>query len=127
MGLQPEHIGIGKRVCAVRRHSKLSQRRFAARLKISPSYLSAVERGADKVNIDIILGISSEFPETDIAWLITGDPSAIRYVKQQIADELTAGLRELFDMRGICKALEALEVIANKATLIRNVLTKAPG
>jgi transcriptional regulator with XRE-family HTH domain len=72
----PQPVGLahqlGMRLKLMRETLDLSQRKFAAHLGISPSYLSAVERGDDKPNADIILAAAASLPQVNMDWLLTG-------------------------------------------------------
>ena len=63
---------IGGRLRLVREQHAVSQRELARRLGVSASYLSAVERGVDKINVDIMKGLVLQFDGLNLDWLITG-------------------------------------------------------
>jgi transcriptional regulator with XRE-family HTH domain len=65
-------MAIGRRVKLIRKHLKLTQRELAKRLSISVGYLSDVENGKNKINIDIVSGIVLHFPEISPGWLLVG-------------------------------------------------------
>lgn len=67
------HTGLVSRIRAVRTWSGLNQREFAERLGVSRSYLSEVEAGKGKPNVEIVVGIATSFPAIDSLWLLAGD------------------------------------------------------
>jgi len=69
---QADQEAIGARLKTLREQKDISQRELSRRIAVSPSYLSAVERGEDKINLDIIKGVMSQFEGLNIDWLITG-------------------------------------------------------
>jgi transcriptional regulator with XRE-family HTH domain len=63
---------IGHRIKYFRAQLGCSQRELAGKLNISQGYLSAVERGADKVNVNILVGLAFLHPTLKADWLLTG-------------------------------------------------------
>jgi transcriptional regulator with XRE-family HTH domain len=82
---------IGSRVKAARAELRMTLRELGRRIGVSASYLSAVERGADKANVDIIVGIALFFPRLNVDWLVTGRG-------QMVLDEPDGGAINNYDM-----------------------------
>jgi len=118
---------IGGRVRLVRERANLTQRELARRLSVSPSYLSAVERGEDKINVDIIIGLALQFDGLNLDWLITGRGTTfVSHSGDEIHDyqlDLPAieAAMELFyrRLRGADQATAA-KLIATEALSIRS-------
>ena len=49
---------IGSRIQAKRKSLNLTQERLAEYLDVTPGYISQIERGATKINLDILFSIS---------------------------------------------------------------------
>lgn len=73
--MQGAEIGkaIGARLGEVQARSGLSQRDFAARLGVSPSYFSEVRAGKGKPSLEMMVGVAIRFPEVSLRWLLTGE------------------------------------------------------
>jgi transcriptional regulator with XRE-family HTH domain len=67
---QMRHLAL--RIKRVRTGLEISQREMARILNVSPSYLSAVERGEDKPNAEILMGLALIAVDIDANWLLTG-------------------------------------------------------
>lgn len=65
-------MAVGDRVKAARTTLQITQKELAQRLSISQSYLSEVENGKGKANIDLLVGLAIYFPELNPEWLLTG-------------------------------------------------------
>jgi transcriptional regulator with XRE-family HTH domain len=63
---------IGERVKLARTTLQLTQTELARRLGLSQGYISAVENGRDKANLEIVVGLLMYFPEINPDWLTTG-------------------------------------------------------
>jgi transcriptional regulator with XRE-family HTH domain len=63
---------VGARLKELRISHRLSQRELARTINVSPSYVSAVERGADKINADILAGVAVHFANLNLDWLLLG-------------------------------------------------------
>jgi transcriptional regulator with XRE-family HTH domain len=63
---------VRERLKELRTSHNLSQRELAKTINVSPSYISAVERGADKINADILAGLAIHFAHLNLDWLLLG-------------------------------------------------------
>jgi transcriptional regulator with XRE-family HTH domain len=61
---------VGRRIRQLRGFD-LTQQEFAARIGVTQSYLSMIEKGKVKAGAEILLRISQEFGKS-IEWLLTG-------------------------------------------------------
>jgi transcriptional regulator with XRE-family HTH domain len=64
-------IAVGRRIRGLRGFD-ITQADFAARIGVSQSYLSAVERGRNEVGAEVLLAISRGFDKS-LEWLLTGE------------------------------------------------------
>jgi transcriptional regulator with XRE-family HTH domain len=64
-------IAVGRRIRELRGFD-MTQADFAARIGVSQSYLSAVERGRNEAGAEVLLAISREFGKS-LEWLLTGE------------------------------------------------------
>lgn len=62
---------VGRRIRGLRGF-EMTQADFAARIGVSQSYLSAMERGRNEAGAEVLLAISQEF-EKSLEWLLTGE------------------------------------------------------
>lgn len=62
-------VTVGKRVKDLR--TPLTQAKFAAKIRVSQGYLSAIERGQKEIGPEVLLRISEECSKS-IDWLLTG-------------------------------------------------------
>lgn len=69
---------LGERVKAARTHLQITQKELATRLGLSQGYISAVENGKDKPNIDLATGLLTLFPELSPDWIMTGRGRMLR-------------------------------------------------
>lgn len=65
-------MAVGERVKQARTAIMLTQKELARRLHVSQSYLSEVENGKGKANIDLLVGLAIYFPGLSPEWLLTG-------------------------------------------------------
>ena len=61
---------IGKRIQEIRKKCGLTQERLAEKLNVSVGYISQLERGITRVNLDTLSNISSEL-DCDIIYFLT--------------------------------------------------------
>ena len=61
---------IGKRIQEIRKKCGLTQERLAEKLSVSVGYISQLERGITRVNLDTLSNISSEL-DCDIIYFLT--------------------------------------------------------
>jgi transcriptional regulator with XRE-family HTH domain len=66
---------IGSRLKQIIDEMGLNASEFSERVGIQRSSLSHLFSGRNKPSIDFLIKIKSAFPETDLEWLITGQPS----------------------------------------------------
>ena len=62
---------VGRRIRGLRGFD-MTQADFAGRIRVSQSYLSAVEHGRNEVGAEVLLAISREFKKS-LEWLLTGE------------------------------------------------------
>jgi len=65
---------IGTRIKAKRKACKLTQEEIAEKLDVTVGYISQVERGVTKINLDLLCRISSIL-DCDIAYFVSGASS----------------------------------------------------
>lgn len=63
---------VGARLREIRLSLGASQTAFARALRVSQSYLSAVETERANPNIDILAGLAREYPWIDLRWFVSG-------------------------------------------------------
>lgn len=63
---------VGRRLLAVRTSKMLSQRDFAARIGVSPGYMSELEHDKKSPGSEVLIALKREF-DVDLNWLLTGD------------------------------------------------------
>lgn len=75
---------IGKRIHQKRKEQRFTQECLAEHLSVSVGYISQIERGVTKINLDTLAKISS-FLQCDIAELVSGSSAdQIRYLNEEI-------------------------------------------
>lgn len=62
-----------ERIAKVRNWSGSTRQVFAEMIGVSASYYSQVEKGNNKPNVDMVLGIADKFPEIRLDWLLRGE------------------------------------------------------
>lgn len=62
---------VGRRIRGLRGFD-ITQADFANRIRVSQSYLSAIEHGRNEVGAEVLLAISREFGKS-LEWLLTGE------------------------------------------------------
>lgn len=63
---------IGHRLFAMRVDLGLSRQQIADALNIPLSDMQDVENGACKADVEMLIGIATEFPQVSLHWLLTG-------------------------------------------------------
>ena len=63
---------INSRVLKVLQYSKLTKSQFAQRIGVSPAIISHISSGRNKVGLEVVEHILSEFPNVSARWLISG-------------------------------------------------------
>ena len=58
--MSPIDLQIGYKIKSKRRKLGISQANMANKLSISPSYLNLIESGKRKINVDLLIKLSSE-------------------------------------------------------------------
>lgn len=77
---------IGQRVQRIRKEQKLTQEQLAERLAVSVGYISQIERGVTKANLDMLSNISS-YLDCPLAELICGVASGQKsYLSGELED-----------------------------------------
>jgi transcriptional regulator with XRE-family HTH domain len=114
-------VELGKRVRAVRSFVGGSQAVFSNDVGVSRSYLSAVESGTNKPNIEMLLGIAERFPDVNIEWVVTGEGDLLKSQKSALIntrafDEVITALRS--DKSGLRKL--GAEYLTYFAALVYN-------
>jgi transcriptional regulator with XRE-family HTH domain len=66
---------IGKRIAALIRDKGLTNSQFAQEIDLNPSIVSHILSGRNKVSLQVVLQIKQAFPETDLQYLLTGEPA----------------------------------------------------
>ena len=69
--LRIDLVAIGRRIRELRGFD-MTQAKFAKRIGVAQSYLSALERGEKEPGAAVLLAISREFDKS-VDWLLTGD------------------------------------------------------
>jgi transcriptional regulator with XRE-family HTH domain len=85
---------INQRVVTARRALELSQAKFAEQIKISNSYMGAIELGTRRVNDRIIKIISMTFGVNE-GWLKSGEGSMFEEVEDFKLNQLISTFRKL--------------------------------
>lgn len=82
--LPPDALEMARRIVDVRAWTGLRQPGFAEKIGVSRSYLSTVERGESRANLDIVLGIARALPAVSLRWLVTGVGEMLEPERAQI-------------------------------------------
>lgn len=81
---------IGQRLKRVRRDKNITQESMAEKMHVSVGYISQLERGITKINLET-LGKISKITETDIAYFVSGSNAAQQnYAVEEVNALLTA-------------------------------------
>ncbi len=88
-----DYAAIGRRIQGMRKKSKRTQENLAEYLSVSVGYISQIERGVTKINLDTLSEIA-RWLECDIAALVSGiTPQQETYLKDEIG-QIYAGMSE---------------------------------
>lgn len=88
-----DYTAIGRRIQGMRKKSKRTQENLAEYLSVSVGYISQIERGVTKINLDTLSEIA-RWLECDIAALVSGiTPQQGTYLKDEIG-QIYAGMSE---------------------------------
>lgn len=80
---------IGKRIKEARKKHGITQEKMAEILHVSIGYISQLERGITKINLDTLSKISNA-TNTDIAYLVTGTViESPNYIDDEISNCIT--------------------------------------
>ena len=63
---------VSFRIKQIRKDARITQSEFAEMLGVSRSYMSDVESGKRKPNVNILAGLSKSFPDISMQWVLTG-------------------------------------------------------
>jgi len=85
-----DYKAIGQRIKEIRKQQKKTQEQLAERISVTVGYISQVERGVTKVNLDTLSEISAVLDE-DIAYFITGTAiNTPSYMQDSLNDKFTS-------------------------------------
>ncbi len=88
-----DYAAIDRRIQGMRKKSKRTQENLAEYLSVSVGYISQIERGVTKINLDTLSEIA-RWLECDIAALVSGiTPQQETYLKDEIG-QIYAGMSE---------------------------------
>ena len=88
-----DYAAIGRRIQGMRKKSKRTQENLAEYLSVSVGYISQIERGVTKINLDTLSEIA-RWLECDISALVSGiTPQQETYLKDEIG-QIYAGMSE---------------------------------
>lgn len=80
---------IGKRIQDERKKAKITQEELAERIDVSIGYVSQIERGFTKVNLNMLSKICTEL-NCDIAYIITGTAvNHSSYLNEEIMNKIS--------------------------------------
>ncbi|WP_371367739.1 hypothetical protein SRRS_15670 [Sporomusa rhizae] len=83
-----DYSAIGQRIKKIRKQKNLTQEKLAESLEVSTVYISQVENGKTKLNLEMLIRIASLL-NTDPGYFITGvSYSSKDYLKSDIAQFL---------------------------------------
>lgn len=82
---------IGERIKAHRKEQKKTQEMLAEVLSVSVGYISQIERGATKINLEILAGIALEL-DCDIGELVSGVASPQAHYLDRELDQRWSGM-----------------------------------
>lgn len=106
-----DYTAIGKRIKTKRKSCGKTQEQIAEQLDVTVGYVSQVERGVTKINLDLLSRISTIL-DSDIAYFITG-VSADR--STYLLDELTEKFAQLTrEQKQFVMSLIELQLAKNK-------------
>lgn len=81
---------IGKRIQKERKKAKITQEELAERIDVSVGYVSQIERGFTKVNLNMLSQICTEL-NCDIAYIITGTAvNHSSYLNEEITNKISS-------------------------------------
>lgn len=102
---------IGKRIQEIRKKCGLTQERLAEKLSVSVGYISQLERGITRVNLDTLSNISSEL-DCDIIYFLTdvtiNDKNFLNDELAKIFNDMNSSQRKML--------LEIAEIIKKRTT-----------
>lgn len=83
-----DYVIIGKRIKEARKNKNYTQESLAEYLNVSIAYVSRIERGATKLNLETLIKIC-EFLDNSAAYILTGSIySSEDYLRNEITDML---------------------------------------
>ncbi len=63
---------VSERIRQIRKELRITQSKYAEMLGVSRSYLSEVESGKSKPNVNMLVGLAKCFPGVNMQWVLTG-------------------------------------------------------
>lgn len=85
-----DYCAIGQRIKQVRRARGMTQEQLAEDLLVSVGYVSQIERGVTKINLDTLAAMATHL-DCDLAELVTGVSVAqSHYLDRELADLVEA-------------------------------------
>ena len=64
---------VSERIRQIRKELRITQSKYAEILGVSRSYLSEVESGKSKPNVNMLVGLAKFVPDVDMQWVLTGE------------------------------------------------------
>ena len=100
---------IGQRIAKERKKAGLTQERLSEKLLVTVGYISQIERGITRVNLDTLAQISSILG-CDIAYLITGTAvNSDTYLGDEISRKISSmNKQQKKALLKICEAINEL-------------------
>lgn len=98
---------IGKRIKELRNTKKLTQEQLSEQVSVTVGYISQIERGFTKVNLETLSKIAAVL-DCDISYIVTGinksNPNYLNNELYQKIDDLNAKQKQL-----LCDIIEAIK------------------
>ena len=100
---------IGKRIAAERKKAGLTQEKLSEKLLVTVGYISQIERGITRVNLDTLAQISTIL-QCDIAYLITGTAiNSQNYLNEELSRKVySMNTQQKKALLKICEAISEL-------------------
>jgi transcriptional regulator with XRE-family HTH domain len=94
-----DYMIIGKRIQEKRRSQNMTQENLAEKLQVTVGYISQIERGITKVNLDMLGKISNQFNCNVAEFISDSNSESTKYMDNEFADligELSSNEKHMF-------------------------------
>ena len=95
-----EYIDISNRIIEFIGHLKISMSQFAENIDIPRSSLSHLQSGRNKPSLDLVLKISTYYPELSMDWLLYGKGRMLNTPEDQVQPSSIPSMDPTFSPQG---------------------------